>query len=167
MHCFHFQVTPVFINQQNGTQAQTQALSLDLLKANGTPTLVTDSNGNHYLIALTSPPADGQNGVSSLAKANGRITLQVRELCCLLGDCRWLTSSAVMFISDFLFSSVRGCNRVRVKSSAVGANQRSQQWLSQSKRYFKHLFFSYCALIHVIYMKLCNLLLHLQYTSMN
>uniref|UniRef100_A0AAQ4PLS3 SAP domain-containing protein n=1 Tax=Gasterosteus aculeatus aculeatus TaxID=481459 RepID=A0AAQ4PLS3_GASAC len=70
------QVTPVFINQQNGTQAQTQALSLDLLKANGTPTLVTDSNGNHYLIALTSPPADGQNGVSSLAKANGRITLQ-------------------------------------------------------------------------------------------
>ncbi|XP_075949377.1 myocardin related transcription factor Ab isoform X4 [Anarhichas minor] len=70
------QVTPVFINQQNGTQIQTQALSLDLLKANGTPTLVTDSNGNHYLIALTSHTTDGQNGVSSLAKANGRITLQ-------------------------------------------------------------------------------------------
>ncbi|KAM6898103.1 myocardin related transcription factor Ab isoform 3-T3 [Lycodopsis pacificus] len=70
------QVTPVFINQQNGTQIQTQALSLDLLKANGTPTLVTDSNGNHYLIALTSHTTDAQNGVSSLAKANGRITLQ-------------------------------------------------------------------------------------------
>ncbi|XP_040922454.1 myocardin related transcription factor Ab isoform X2 [Toxotes jaculatrix] len=70
------QVTPVFINQQNGTQIHTQAISLDLLKANGTPTLVTDSNGNHYLIALTSPTTDGQNGVSSSAKTNGRITLQ-------------------------------------------------------------------------------------------
>ncbi|XP_042253360.1 myocardin related transcription factor Ab isoform X1 [Thunnus maccoyii] len=70
------QVTPVFINQQNGTQFHTQAISLDLLKANGTPTLVTDSNGNHYLIALTSHTTDGQNGVSSLAKTNGRITLQ-------------------------------------------------------------------------------------------
>ncbi|XP_069012191.1 myocardin related transcription factor Ab isoform X5 [Embiotoca jacksoni] len=70
------QVTPVVINQQNGTPLQTQAISLDLLKANGTPTLVTDSNGNHYLIALSSHATDGQNGVSSLAKANGRITLQ-------------------------------------------------------------------------------------------
>ncbi|KAI3365526.1 hypothetical protein L3Q82_010609, partial [Scortum barcoo] len=70
------QVTPVFINQQNGSQIQTQAISLDLLKANGTPTLVTDSNGNHYLIAFTSHATDGQNGVTSLAKTNGRITLQ-------------------------------------------------------------------------------------------
>uniref|UniRef100_A0A3P8WZ30 Myocardin related transcription factor Ab n=1 Tax=Cynoglossus semilaevis TaxID=244447 RepID=A0A3P8WZ30_CYNSE len=70
------QVTPVFINQQNGTQVHTQAISLDLLKANGAPTLVTDSNGNHYLIALTSQATEGQNGVSSLAKTNGRITLQ-------------------------------------------------------------------------------------------
>uniref|UniRef100_A0A3Q2C917 Myocardin related transcription factor Ab n=1 Tax=Cyprinodon variegatus TaxID=28743 RepID=A0A3Q2C917_CYPVA len=64
------QVTPVIINQQNGSPLQTQAIALDL-KANGMPTLVTDSNGNHYLIALTR-----QNGVSSLAKVNGRITLQ-------------------------------------------------------------------------------------------
>ncbi|XP_029953538.1 myocardin related transcription factor Ab isoform X3 [Salarias fasciatus] len=70
------QVTPVIINQQNGSSLHTQAISLDLLKANGTPTLVTDSNGNHYLIALTSHAPDGQNGVSSLAKTNGRITLQ-------------------------------------------------------------------------------------------
>ncbi|XP_055085380.1 myocardin related transcription factor Ab isoform X3 [Periophthalmus magnuspinnatus] len=70
------QVTSVVINQQNGTQIHTQAISLDLLKTNGAPTLVTDSNGNHYLIALTSNPGDGQNGVSSLAKTNGRITLQ-------------------------------------------------------------------------------------------
>lgn len=71
-------MTPVFINQQNGTQVHTQAISLDLLKANGAPTLVTDSNGNHYLIALTSQATEGQNGVSSLAKTNGRITLQVK-----------------------------------------------------------------------------------------
>ncbi|KAM3591675.1 uncharacterized protein V6R79_005739 [Siganus canaliculatus] len=70
------QVAPVFINQQNGPQIHTQAISLDLLKANGTPTLVTDSNGNHYLIALTSNATEGQNGVSSSAKTNGRITLQ-------------------------------------------------------------------------------------------
>ncbi|XP_072312671.1 myocardin related transcription factor Ab isoform X2 [Eucyclogobius newberryi] len=70
------QVTSVVINQQNGTQIHTQAISLDLLKTNGAPTLVTDSNGNHYLIALTSNPGDGQNGVSALAKNNGRITLQ-------------------------------------------------------------------------------------------
>ncbi|XP_069374007.1 myocardin related transcription factor Ab isoform X15 [Paralichthys olivaceus] len=72
------QVAPVFINQQNSTPMQTQAISLDVLKANGTPTLVTDSNGNHYLIALTSPNTGtgGQNGVSPLAKTNGRITLQ-------------------------------------------------------------------------------------------
>lgn len=74
-----FQGTPVIISQQNGSQIHTQAISLDLLKANGTPTLVTDSNGNHYLIALTSHATEGQNGVSSLAKSNGRITLQVQD----------------------------------------------------------------------------------------
>lgn len=73
------QVAPVIIGQQNGTQIHTQAISLDLLKANGTPTLVTDGNGNHYLITLPINAADGQNGVSSLAKTNGRITLQVRQ----------------------------------------------------------------------------------------
>lgn len=66
------------INQQNGTLIHPPAISLDLLKANGTPTLVTDSNGNHYLIALTSNATDVQNGVSPLAKTNGHITLQVQ-----------------------------------------------------------------------------------------
>ncbi|XP_054623088.1 myocardin related transcription factor Ab isoform X2 [Dunckerocampus dactyliophorus] len=70
------QVAPVFINQQNGTQIHTQAISLDLLKASGTPTLVTDTNGNHYLIALTSHTTDDQNRTPSLPKTNGRITLQ-------------------------------------------------------------------------------------------
>ncbi|CAG04520.1 unnamed protein product, partial [Tetraodon nigroviridis] len=67
------QVAPVIINQQNGSQIQAQTISLDLLKANGAPTLVTDSNGNHYLIALTT---EGQNGVSLPAKTNGHIMLQ-------------------------------------------------------------------------------------------
>ncbi|XP_017289132.1 myocardin related transcription factor Ab isoform X3 [Kryptolebias marmoratus] len=69
------QVTPVIINQHNSTPLHTQSISLDL-KANSTPTLVTDSNGNHYLIALTSHGADRPNGVSSLAKINRHITLQ-------------------------------------------------------------------------------------------
>ncbi|KAF3853264.1 hypothetical protein F7725_013952 [Dissostichus mawsoni] len=62
--------------QQAAAVSTQQAISLDLLKANGTPTLVTDSNGNHYLIALTNQSAEGQNGGSSLAKPNSRITLQ-------------------------------------------------------------------------------------------
>lgn len=72
------QVAPVIINQQNSTQIHAQTISLDLLKANGAPTLVTDSNGNHYLIALTSNATEAQNGVSSLAKTNGHIMLQVQ-----------------------------------------------------------------------------------------
>ncbi|XP_037546681.1 myocardin related transcription factor Ab isoform X2 [Nematolebias whitei] len=68
-------VTPVTIDQHNSTSLHTRAISLDL-KANGTPTLVTDNNGNHYLIALTSHAADRPNGVTSFSKLNGRITLQ-------------------------------------------------------------------------------------------
>ncbi|XP_035647420.1 myocardin-related transcription factor A-like isoform X3 [Oncorhynchus keta] len=72
------QVTPVFISQQNSTQVPSQTFSLDLLKSGTTPTLVTDGNGNHYLIALTNNSAEGQNGVTSLGKTSGsqRITLQ-------------------------------------------------------------------------------------------
>ncbi|XP_076025755.1 myocardin related transcription factor Ab isoform X3 [Genypterus blacodes] len=70
------QATPVLINQPSSTQVPAQTISLDLLKANGTPTLVTDGNGNHYLIALTSNTAEGQNGVAPVGKLNGRITLQ-------------------------------------------------------------------------------------------
>uniref|UniRef100_H3CF37 Myocardin related transcription factor Ab n=1 Tax=Tetraodon nigroviridis TaxID=99883 RepID=H3CF37_TETNG len=40
-------------------QQQPKKEAPNLLKANGAPTLVTDSNGNHYLIALTT---EGQNG---------------------------------------------------------------------------------------------------------
>lgn len=70
-------MAPLIIGPQNGTQIHTQTISLDLLKANGAPTLVTDSNGNHYLITLTSN-GEGPNGVTAAAaKTNGRITLQV------------------------------------------------------------------------------------------
>ncbi|KAG7268961.1 hypothetical protein CRUP_004885 [Coryphaenoides rupestris] len=62
------QVPPVF-------QMPTQTISLDLLKANGAPTLVTDGNGNHYLIALTSNATEAQSKVSP-GKTNGRIMLQ-------------------------------------------------------------------------------------------
>lgn len=70
-------MAPVLINQQNGTQVHAQTISLDLLKAGGTPTLITDTNGNHYLLTLTGNTAEGQNGVSSLARTNGHIMLQV------------------------------------------------------------------------------------------
>uniref|UniRef100_A0AAR2IIZ2 SAP domain-containing protein n=1 Tax=Pygocentrus nattereri TaxID=42514 RepID=A0AAR2IIZ2_PYGNA len=69
------QISQVFINQQTGTQVTT-SFPLDLLKAHPTPTLVTDGNGNHYLIALANNSVDSLNGESSLNKTNGRITLQ-------------------------------------------------------------------------------------------
>ena len=72
-------MAPLFINQLNGSQMPTQTISLDLLKANGAPTLVTDGNGNHYLVALTSNTSnttDAQSKVSP-GKTNGRIMLQV------------------------------------------------------------------------------------------
>ncbi|XP_051928100.1 myocardin related transcription factor Ab [Hippocampus zosterae] len=68
------EMAPVLINQQSGTQIHTQAISLDLLKAGGT--LVTDSNGNHYLIALTGSTAESQNQRPSQSKSNGHVTLQ-------------------------------------------------------------------------------------------
>ncbi|XP_036428730.1 myocardin related transcription factor Ab isoform X3 [Colossoma macropomum] len=69
------QISQVFINQQTGTQVTT-SFPLDLLKAHPAPTLVTDGNGNHYLIALANNSVDSLNGESSLNKTNGRITLQ-------------------------------------------------------------------------------------------
>ncbi|XP_053368056.1 myocardin related transcription factor Ab isoform X3 [Clarias gariepinus] len=69
------QVSQVFVNQQAGTQITT-SFPLDLLKAHPTPTLVTDGNGNHYLIALTNNSVDNRNSESPQNKPNGRITLQ-------------------------------------------------------------------------------------------
>ncbi|XP_067225274.1 myocardin related transcription factor Ab isoform X1 [Chanodichthys erythropterus] len=69
------QVSQVFINQPSSTQITT-SFPLDLLKAHPTPTLVTDSNGNRYLIALTSNSLESLTGKSPQSKSNGRITLQ-------------------------------------------------------------------------------------------
>ncbi|XP_051530010.1 myocardin-related transcription factor A-like isoform X2 [Myxocyprinus asiaticus] len=69
------QISQVFVNHQSGTQFTT-SFPLDLLKAHATPTLVTDSNGNRYLIALTSNSVDSLTGKSPQSKSNGRITLQ-------------------------------------------------------------------------------------------
>ncbi|XP_026993406.2 myocardin related transcription factor Ab isoform X4 [Tachysurus fulvidraco] len=69
------QVSQVFVNQQTGTQVTT-SFPLDLLKAHPAPTLVTDGNGNHYLIALTNNSVDNRNSESPQSKTNGCITLQ-------------------------------------------------------------------------------------------
>ncbi|XP_077057131.1 myocardin related transcription factor Ab isoform X3 [Siphateles boraxobius] len=69
------QGSQVFINQPSGTQITT-SFPLDLLKAHSTPTLVTDSNGNRYLIALTSNSVESLTAKSPQSKSNGRITLQ-------------------------------------------------------------------------------------------
>uniref|UniRef100_A0A4W5PS24 Myocardin related transcription factor A n=1 Tax=Hucho hucho TaxID=62062 RepID=A0A4W5PS24_9TELE len=52
-----FQVSPMFLNQQSRS---TTSFPFDLLKTHSTPTLVTDRNGNHFLIALTNHCAESQ-----------------------------------------------------------------------------------------------------------
>ncbi|XP_066519287.1 myocardin related transcription factor Ab isoform X3 [Hoplias malabaricus] len=69
------QISQVFINPQTGTQ-MTTSFPLDILKAHPAPTLVTDGNGNHYLITLANNSVEGLNGESPQNKTNGRITLQ-------------------------------------------------------------------------------------------
>nr|XP_023670311.1 MKL/myocardin-like protein 1 isoform X2 [Paramormyrops kingsleyae] len=59
----------VFVSQQATSSALTSSFPLDLLKLHPPPTLLTDGNGNHYLIAVTSRSAPHGKGA-------GRITLQ-------------------------------------------------------------------------------------------
>ncbi|XP_061079796.1 myocardin-related transcription factor A isoform X2 [Conger conger] len=68
----------VFINQQMQTPASVSAPSfpLDLLKAQTTPTLLTDSNGNHFLIALTNHCTDSGANRTAGGKAGGHVKLQ-------------------------------------------------------------------------------------------
>ncbi|XP_035253967.1 myocardin-related transcription factor A isoform X3 [Anguilla anguilla] len=68
----------VFINQQMQTPASvpTPSFPLDLLKGQTTPTLLTDSNGNHFLIALTNHSPDGGAGRRAERKASGHVKLQ-------------------------------------------------------------------------------------------
>ncbi|KAI3360080.1 hypothetical protein L3Q82_014395 [Scortum barcoo] len=64
------QVPQAYLNQQSAS------FPLDLLKNNSTPTLVTDSNGNHFLIALTSHVAENQRTDAQESKATNQVTLQ-------------------------------------------------------------------------------------------
>ncbi|XP_012991549.3 myocardin-related transcription factor A isoform X3 [Esox lucius] len=52
------QVSQVFLNQQ----LSSTAFPLDLFKTHSTSTLVTDRNGNHFLIALTNHNGESQGG---------------------------------------------------------------------------------------------------------
>uniref|UniRef100_A0A8C7DAD6 Myocardin related transcription factor Aa n=1 Tax=Oncorhynchus kisutch TaxID=8019 RepID=A0A8C7DAD6_ONCKI len=71
-------VSQMFLNQQSRS---TTSFPLDLLKTHSTPTLVTDSNGNHFLIALTNHCAESQGSETPQGtpqgKASNRIILQV------------------------------------------------------------------------------------------
>ncbi|XP_029364819.1 myocardin-related transcription factor A-like isoform X2 [Echeneis naucrates] len=58
------------VNQQPGS------LPFDLLKSDSTPALVTDSNGNHFLIALTNHINQSQRPDAPEGKAANHITLQ-------------------------------------------------------------------------------------------
>ncbi|KAG9338854.1 hypothetical protein JZ751_025294, partial [Albula glossodonta] len=68
-------VSQVFLSSQSGTTIQAPSFCLDLLKTHPAPTLLTDSNGNHYLIAVTSH-SEGQRNGSTQGKATSRVTLQ-------------------------------------------------------------------------------------------
>lgn len=70
------QVSQTYLNLHSAP-----TLPLDLLKSNSTPTLVTDSNGNHFLIALTSHITENRRADAPESKATNQITLQVHNSC--------------------------------------------------------------------------------------
>lgn len=61
----------MFLNQQSRS---TTSFPLDLLKTHSTPTLVTDSNGNHFLIALTNHCAESQGSETPQGTPQGKAT---------------------------------------------------------------------------------------------
>ncbi|XP_029294334.1 myocardin related transcription factor Ab isoform X2 [Cottoperca gobio] len=67
------QVSQASFNQQSGSAP---SFPLDLLKSNSTPTLVTDGNGNHFLIALTNHITENQRTDAPGSKATNHIALQ-------------------------------------------------------------------------------------------
>ncbi|XP_018594207.1 myocardin related transcription factor Ab isoform X2 [Scleropages formosus] len=70
------QVSPVFITQQQSTSAPASSFSLDLLKAQPTPALLTDSNGNHFLVALSSHSEEVQDSATPQGRATRNVKLQ-------------------------------------------------------------------------------------------
>nr|XP_046272122.1 myocardin-related transcription factor A-like isoform X2 [Scatophagus argus] len=67
------QVSQTSLNQQSGSAT---SLALDLIKSNSNPTLVTDSNGNHFLIALTGHITENLKTEAPESRATNQITLQ-------------------------------------------------------------------------------------------
>uniref|UniRef100_A0A4W6CGX4 SAP domain-containing protein n=1 Tax=Lates calcarifer TaxID=8187 RepID=A0A4W6CGX4_LATCA len=67
------QVSQESINQQSGSAP---SFPLDFLKSDSTPALVTDSNGNHFLIALTNHLTENQRRDAPEGKTTNHITLQ-------------------------------------------------------------------------------------------
>ncbi|XP_056256705.1 myocardin-related transcription factor A-like isoform X1 [Seriola aureovittata] len=67
------QVSSECVNQQS---ASAPSFPLDLLKTESTPALVRDSNGNHFLIALTNHITENQSPDAPEGKATNHITLQ-------------------------------------------------------------------------------------------
>ncbi|XP_029618226.1 myocardin-related transcription factor A isoform X3 [Salmo trutta] len=65
------QVSQMFLNLQSSS---TTSFPLDLLKTHSTPTLVTDSNGNHFLIALTNHHAESQGSDTPQGTPQGKAT---------------------------------------------------------------------------------------------
>ncbi|XP_031593920.1 myocardin-related transcription factor A-like isoform X1 [Oreochromis aureus] len=66
-------VPQAYLKQQSGSSA---SFSLDHLKIDSTPTLVTDTNGNHFLIALTNHLTGNKIKAPAEGKATNHITLQ-------------------------------------------------------------------------------------------
>ncbi|XP_056144320.1 myocardin-related transcription factor A-like [Lampris incognitus] len=69
------QVSQVFINQQSGSAP----CPLDLLRTGSAPTLITDKNGNHFLISLTNHMTENQGTDPSENKLTNHITLQAEK----------------------------------------------------------------------------------------
>ncbi|XP_076739121.1 myocardin-related transcription factor A isoform X4 [Maylandia zebra] len=67
------EVPQAYLKQQSGSSA---SFSLDHLKIDSTPTLVTDTNGNHFLIALTNHLTGNKIKDPAEGKATNHITLQ-------------------------------------------------------------------------------------------
>ncbi|XP_033944229.1 myocardin-related transcription factor A-like isoform X2 [Pseudochaenichthys georgianus] len=73
--------TKIHVKQRQAAQVSQQpgsapSFPLDLFKGDSTPTLVTDGNGNHFLIALTNHIADNQRTDAPESKATNHIALQ-------------------------------------------------------------------------------------------
>uniref|UniRef100_UPI0037E85284 myocardin-related transcription factor A-like n=1 Tax=Semicossyphus pulcher TaxID=241346 RepID=UPI0037E85284 len=64
------------LNQQSGSSPY---FSLDVLKQESSPALVTDGNGNHFLIALTSHITENQRTDTPGSKAANHIPLQAQN----------------------------------------------------------------------------------------